>query len=85
MRVDYRALNKATIKYNYPFPRIDDVWDQLRGSDSFRQQIRDPDKTRYESQKGASTKQALEQGLGRLNSWWNRLVCPMPRLSSDPK
>jgi hypothetical protein len=36
VRVDYRALNKATIKYKYPFPRIDNTWDQGE-SDSFRQ------------------------------------------------
>jgi hypothetical protein len=32
MCIDYRALNKATIKNNYPLPRIDEVWDQLGGS-----------------------------------------------------
>lgn len=28
--IDYRALNKATIKTAYPLPRIDDIFDQLR-------------------------------------------------------
>jgi hypothetical protein len=37
MRVDKSAMNKASIKYNYPFPRIDDVWDQFGRPDSFRQ------------------------------------------------
>jgi hypothetical protein len=32
MCVDYRALNKATIRNNYPLPRIDEVWDQIGGS-----------------------------------------------------
>lgn len=27
--VDYRQLNKVTIKNNYPFMRIDDLMDQL--------------------------------------------------------
>ena len=35
MCVDYRALNKATIRNNYPLPRIDKVWDQLGGSHFF--------------------------------------------------
>jgi hypothetical protein len=29
--VDYRALNKVTVKNKYPLPRIDDLFDQLRG------------------------------------------------------
>jgi hypothetical protein len=29
--VDYRQLNKMTIKNRYPLPRIDDLFDQLRG------------------------------------------------------
>jgi Reverse transcriptase (RNA-dependent DNA polymerase) len=32
MYIDYRALNRATIKNNYPLPRIEEVWDQLGGS-----------------------------------------------------
>jgi len=30
--VDYRQLNKMTIKNKYPLPRIDDLMDQLHGS-----------------------------------------------------
>ena len=30
--VDYRQLNKITIKNKYPLPRIDDLMDQLRGA-----------------------------------------------------
>ena len=33
--VDYRQLNKATIKNKYPLPRIDDVFDQLQGAAVF--------------------------------------------------
>ena len=29
--VDYRELNKVTIKNKYPLPRIDDLFDQLQG------------------------------------------------------
>jgi hypothetical protein len=27
----YRALNEITVENNYPLPRIDDLFDQLRG------------------------------------------------------
>ncbi|KZV40192.1 DNA/RNA polymerase superfamily protein [Dorcoceras hygrometricum] len=30
--IDYRELNKLTIKNKYPLPRIEDLFDQLRGS-----------------------------------------------------
>lgn len=33
--VDYRELNKVTIKNKYPLPRIDDTFDQLRGAKVF--------------------------------------------------
>jgi len=29
--IDYRELNKITIKNKYPLPRIDDLFDQLQG------------------------------------------------------
>ncbi|KAD2805354.1 hypothetical protein E3N88_38731 [Mikania micrantha] len=32
MCIDYRELNKLTIKNRYPLPRIDDLFDQLQGS-----------------------------------------------------
>ncbi|GKB32962.1 putative reverse transcriptase domain-containing protein [Tanacetum coccineum] len=32
MCIDYRELNKLTIKNRYPLPKIDDLFDQLQGS-----------------------------------------------------
>nr|GFD26561.1 putative reverse transcriptase domain-containing protein [Tanacetum cinerariifolium] len=31
MCIDYRKLNKLTVKNRYPLPRIDDLFDQLQG------------------------------------------------------
>nr|GEX70459.1 hypothetical protein [Tanacetum cinerariifolium] len=35
MCIDYRELNKLTVKNRYPLPRIDDLFDQLQGSHFF--------------------------------------------------
>ncbi|XP_024965993.1 uncharacterized protein LOC112506204 [Cynara cardunculus var. scolymus] len=35
MCIDYKELNKATIKNRYPLPRIDDLFDQLQGASYF--------------------------------------------------
>ena len=35
MCIDYRSLNKATIKNMYPLPRIDDLFDQLKDAKYF--------------------------------------------------
>ncbi|GJX71679.1 putative reverse transcriptase domain-containing protein, partial [Tanacetum coccineum] len=35
MCIDYRELNKLTIKNRYPLPRINDLFDQLQGSQFF--------------------------------------------------
>ena len=33
--IDYRELNKVTVKNKHPLPRIDDLFDQLAGASVF--------------------------------------------------
>ena len=33
--IDFGKLSKVTMKHTYPFPRIDDLFDQLRGAQIF--------------------------------------------------
>nr|GEW21995.1 putative reverse transcriptase domain-containing protein [Tanacetum cinerariifolium] len=40
MCIDYRELNKLTIKNRYQLPRIDDLLDQLQGSDKMYQDLK---------------------------------------------
>jgi hypothetical protein len=35
MCVDYRSLNEVTIKNKYPLPRIEDLFDQMKGASMF--------------------------------------------------
>ncbi|GKD76187.1 putative reverse transcriptase domain-containing protein [Tanacetum coccineum] len=35
MCINYRELNKLTVKNHYPLPRIDDLFDQLQGARHF--------------------------------------------------
>ena len=35
MYINYRALNKKTLKNRYPIPRIDELMDELRGAQFF--------------------------------------------------
>jgi hypothetical protein len=35
MCVDYRSPNEVTIKNKYPLPRIEDLFDQMKGASAF--------------------------------------------------
>ena len=44
--VDYRQLNKVTVKNKYPLPRIDDLLDHCKVQLCFQRLIRDLDTIR---------------------------------------
>nr|GEX28557.1 putative reverse transcriptase domain-containing protein [Tanacetum cinerariifolium] len=75
MCIDYRELNKLTVKNRYPLPRMDDLFDQLQGSSvyskvdlrsSYHQlRVREQDvpKTAFKTQYGHYEFQVMPFGL----------------------
>ncbi|GJW20124.1 putative reverse transcriptase domain-containing protein [Tanacetum coccineum] len=75
MCIDYRELNKLTVKNRYPLPRIDDLFDQLQGSSVYSKidlrsgyhqlRVRDEDipKTTFRTRYGHYKFQVMPFGL----------------------
>ncbi|GJX12448.1 putative ribonuclease H-like domain-containing protein [Tanacetum coccineum] len=61
MCIDYRELNKLTIKNRYPLPRIDDLFDQLQGS-----------RSRYALPSPSDALKGMTNTTGRVDDLMNR-------------
>jgi hypothetical protein len=69
MCVDYRALNKATVKNWYLLPRIDNLFDCLSGAKVLVELIYVRGITKYGSKKGTKKRPFVTQGMAHMNSW----------------
>jgi hypothetical protein len=79
MCVDYRALNEVTIKNKYPLPRIDDLFDQLKGAKYF---------SKIDLRSGYHQLKIKEQSLGLsglrpIQPRFNRIEAGLPRTKAS--
>nr|GFB30354.1 retrotransposable element Tf2 [Tanacetum cinerariifolium] len=97
MCIDYRELNKLTVKNRYPLPRIDDLFDQLQGSSVYskidlrsgyhqlRVRYEDIPKIAFRTRYGHYEFQVMPFGLAgyyrRFIEGFSKIAKPMTKLS----
>ncbi|GJY58117.1 putative reverse transcriptase domain-containing protein [Tanacetum coccineum] len=76
MCIDYRELNKLTVKNRYPLPRIDDLFDQLQGSSIY---------SKIDLRSGPMNR-VCKPYLGKLRSYFNcDILIYIPRIQKSTK
>ena len=66
--IDYKELNKVTVKNKYPLPRIDDLFDQLAGSVIYSKIDLSQDTISSKSRKKMCQKSPFELVMDTTNS-----------------
>ena len=70
--IDYRQLNKITVKNKYPLPIIDDLFDQMRGAKVF---------SKIDLRFGYHQVRIKDEDIMDIMSlWWYHLVSQMHQL-----
>jgi hypothetical protein len=67
--IDYRALNEVTVKNKYPLPRIEDLFDQLRGASVFSKIDRGHVTISLESDLQIYRRQHSSPSMDYMSSW----------------
>ena len=67
--IDYRELNKVTIKNKYLLPRIDDLFDQLQGAAYSHASIQDQTTINLGSDQRTYQRLLLGHGMVIMNFW----------------
>ena len=80
--MDYIHLNKVTMKNKYPLPRINDLFDQMRGEKVFSKIDLRSGYHRVKSKMKIFIRKPLEQGMGTMSLWWYHFVSQMHQLHS---
>ena len=69
MCIDYRTLNKKTIKNRYPIPQIDELMDELQEVNIALRLIFEWDTIRFRLESRTSQKQPSDATMGIMSSW----------------
>ena len=67
--IDYRELNRVTMRNEYPLPRIDDLFDQLQRAQVFSKSDLHSGYQQLKIKGEDIPKTAFELGMDTMNSW----------------
>jgi hypothetical protein len=68
--IDFKQLNKVTVKNKYHFPRIDDLFDQMKGENIFSKINLRSGYHQVRIKEEDTIKQPFRQGMYTMNLWW---------------
>jgi len=78
--IDYRKLNRVTVKNKYPLPRIDDLFDQLAGAAVFSKVDLRAGYHQLKINQKTCPRPLFEPDMATMNFWCYPLGSLMPRL-----